>query len=780
MATRGGECREVVRAMAADESDEKSPEPDPWADIMADNLGGDSGGDSDDASAFGFLDADNESAVAPSEDEFAPAESAPDANPFAFSTEDVAPPELAAEDFFTAENVTAENAMSEAFAGDDLAGDDLAGGNAGDLVADLFGEPFPTLDDPGASTMNESPVAEEPTAVAPVDHDSFDADTADSFDADTALSEELADELIADATRDVDAPALSVFAPEESAGHEPSPSTIEIGTGLSGLRLDEAEAAAEDAFAAADHAEEAASEADFFGVTAESDDAHAGESSDADPWSGIGAMSTEEPDDSTAADEQSGPGTFDFGGGSADGIAEELAAEDLAAEDLSSAGDFSADAASGDDFSVVGATTAAGAAVAVVGTTAGRTDKPVAPAGRAGRTKKGGIGQILGVVLGGLMAIPIVLGIVIGLMWLGWPDTLGLRKSLPSTLAFLLPPKPPSGLAKLPVVALDGGAAEGGSSLDDVAASAAGLMPGESTGNDSPTTEGDAKPVPTDAFAAAGTLPMPDSPPGLDPALVPDPTMPEGATAPLLAEPAPDAHSLAAAGTRPALPGIDDFDAAVLGEPRPAPEPLDTSALDAAVTAANEAFGAVAGIDDLNDRVGGRQLIDWYRSLARVAEECVRLERVAADSARPLDGAPEQVVDLHARIAADGQLAEQLARLGPMWLAFERRESEGIMLVAEFDGARLVGPWWLSTVFHAGDDGGRHELTVVSRTEPAFPAGEPVFVTGVIFGDDVIWASDCRSARDPRPTTDEASDRPAGGVEDGRPAADDIFSLPEF
>jgi len=116
-----------------------------------------------------------------------------------------------------------------------------------------------------------------------------------------------------------------------------------------------------------------------------------------------------------------------------------------------------------------------------------------------------------------------------------------------------------------------------------------------------------------------------------------------------------------------------------------------------------------------------------------------------------------------------------------MWLAFERRDSEGVMLVAEFDRARPVGPWWLSTVVHAGEDGERRELSVVSRSEPTVAAGDPVFITGVIFGDDVVWASDCRSALQPRPISDEAAadpvDRP---VEEGRPAADDIFSVPGF
>jgi len=661
--------------MAADDADEKKPEVDPWADIMAEDLGGlsenlgaenlgngDGLGEGDDASAFDFLDGDDDAAAS-----------------------DAAASDVAAADFPAAE-----------FPASGPPGDELP-----------IGEPAA-----GALAAGELPVGE------------LSAD----------LTDELAQELFAEADEEADlaagAPPLSVFAPEESAVSEPSPSTIEIGTGLSGIRLDEAEAAEEEAFAQA-----AGDESDFFA--------------------------------SAGLDEA------------------EEAAEDAEAtgEDL-----FTAAAPA------VGAAVTAPAAARV--TTA-----------KAAAKKKGGIGQMIGVVLGGLMSIPIVLGILIGLMWAGWPDTLGLRKSMPAALSFLLPPKQPSGLAKLPTMTPDAGTPDtgldaGGSALDDLAVTDAvdttdgagsdalggDALGGDALGGDAlggDALGGDAlggdRPAPVEAFAAAGTLPGIDALPGDEP-------LPAASDDPFGSPPAapssgeeddatpdgsiPASEALAALGTRP-VP-LDDFDAAVLGgepatvRPEPAaveePEPLDMASLEAAVLAADEASAAVAAIDDLEDRGSRRRLIEWYRSLAHVAAELALLERVAADSARPLAKAPDPVVDLHATIAADGRLVDQLGRLAPMWLAFDKRDSDGVMLVGEFSSTRPAGPWWRSRVIHSDGEGTPRDLTVITRSEPAAVAGEPVFVTGVIIGDDVVWGTDCRAAR--------PSDSP-------RPEPDDIFGLPE-
>jgi len=637
--------------MAADDADEKKPVVDPWADIVsedlgdlseglgglsedlgglsenlgAENLGGGDGlGEGDDASAFDFLDGDDEAA----------------------------PADLAAAEFPIAEMPTADLSAG------DLAADDLA---ADDLAADL--------------------------------------------------TEELAQELFAEADEEADlaadAPPLSVFAPEESAVSRPSPSTIEIGTGLSGIRLDEAEAAEEEAFAQ--------------------------------------AAAAAEPDQATESND-----SFDFGGVSSNAGDESDFFASAGLEETGEAADNTE--ATGEELF---AAAAPAVTAAVTAPAAGRVTTA-----KAAPKKKGGIGQMIGVVLGGLMSIPIVLGILVGLMWLGWPDTLGLRKSMPAALSFLLPPKQPSGLARLPAVAPDAAPDAGGSALDDLAvtdaADATDGAGGDALGGD--------RPAPVDAFAAAGTLP------GID--ALPDDEPPAPAASDDPEDSSPASEALAALGTRPAP--LDDFDAAVLGgEPATArsepavvvePEPLDMASLEAAVLAADEASAAVTALDDFEDRGSRRRLIEWYRSLAHVASELALLERVAADSARPLAGAPDPVVDLHATIAADGRLVDQLGRLAPMWLAFDKRDSDGVMLVGEFSSTRPAGPWWRSLVVHPDGEGTPRELTVITRSEPAAVAGEPVFITGVIIGDDVVWGTDCRAAR----PSDSA-----------RPEPDDIFGLPE-
>ena len=102
------------------------------------------------------------------------------------------------------------------------------------------------------------------------------------------------------------------------------------------------------------------------------------------------------------------------------------------------------DAEASEEADIIDFGTAAAGVAAAAAASGGRDDsvaiaasKP-RPGGRAG--KRGGIGPLVGIVLGGLMAIPIVLGILIGLMWMGWEDTAGIRTWLPTQAAFLLPP----------------------------------------------------------------------------------------------------------------------------------------------------------------------------------------------------------------------------------------------------------------------------------------------------------------------------------------------------
>ena len=89
-------------------------------------------------------------------------------------------------------------------------------------------------------------------------------------------------------------------------------------------------------------------------------------------------------------------------------------------------------------------------------------------------------------------------------------------------------------------------------------------------------------------------------------------------------------------------------------------------------------------------------------------------------------------------------VAATLPKLAGDWLAYARRDSEGILLPVTFESAKKVGPYWRSKVqLEAGDQ--MRELAIITREEPAAVAGDRLLVTGIVFDGDVIWAADVRS-----------------------------------
>jgi hypothetical protein len=136
--------------------------------------------------------------------------------------------------------------------------------------------------------------------------------------------------------------------------------------------------------------------------------------------------------------------------------------------------------------------------------------------------------------------------------------------------------------------------------------------------------------------------------------------------------------------------------------------------------------------------------VGWYKSLARTADELVKLENEAADTGRPLEGAQERLAELHAGIAEQDVVAATLPKLARDWLAYARRDSEGILLPVTFDSAKKVGPYWRSKV-QLGDGDDAQELAIITREEPVAVAGDKLLVTGIVFDGDVIWAADIRS-----------------------------------
>ena len=106
----------------------------------------------------------------------------------------------------------------------------------------------------------------------------------------------------------------------------------------------------------------------------------------------------------------------------------------------------------------------------------------------------------------------------------------------------------------------------------------------------------------------------------------------------------------------------------------------------------------------------------------------------------------------------------ELARVAWDWLAYPKRQGDGIVLPVTFDSARRLGPYWSATATLEEGDGTQRVLSIVSRSEPSAVAGDRLLVTGLVLGDGVIWAADWH------PTAGGAAE-PAADPEPAFPAA---------
>ena len=355
------------------------------------------------------------------------------------------------------------------------------------------------------------------------------------------------------------------------------------------------------------------------------------------------------------------------------------------------------------------AATAAHGGGAVTGRPA--TQKSAKPPAR--RKKPSMVGQMVGVVLGGALSFPIVLAI---LWWAIGKDPLQIAPMMPDSLSFLVPAKFRPG-----AVGLAASGAGKAPSLDDI------LGNPEDTAASPDTTElAEIDPV---------MEPAPDSGPA-----EPDPTDLAVIDTPLAAD----------AGTEdddPLMALLNDSDTPaappepVAPPPPPEPEPLDIAGLERTAAAAAAALEAVSAIDDPADPVFKSLSVKWYRALAAYAEELAMLERVAADSGRPLESLPDPVADVHRGLTAHPEMLEPLARLTGDWLAFSKRGSDGVVAAATFVTARRVGPYWRADV-RLGD----RPLSVLTRAEPEVSPGGMVIVTGLAIDGDTLWATAIESA----------------------------------
>lgn len=567
-----------------------------------------------------------------------------------------------------------------------------------------------------------------------------------SFSFDESTAESSADDDLASAWLD-DPPAvnatgeqqLAVFAPddfedafvEEDVSRPADHSAIEIGTGESGISM------------ASDIDESGMSEPDLdvLGLIGDGRDESSVE--DGEPVFGVEQMAAEQ--DAAPAD---GSDLVDFG----------LAAAATATAVVSGG------ARAADD--VVAIDAAASQAVAKPG-------------------RKGTFGQLLGVLLGGILAIPITLAILI---WGLKQDPLDIAKQVPESLAFLVPAE----LRKAARPPVAGGPdLSAAASLDDLpAAEEAGTDLGSGqapAGHEVAVTE----PAPVEPIAD----PVIEEHPADEPAVVAAETVAVVETA-AAAEPAGDEAVAAVDGPEPPAanaavePSSDDVAALVTpAEPAvpaiatvpvappvvPQPEPLDLSGIESAAADAMLAVEAVKASADPAGRDRTRALVEWYKSLARVAEELAMLERVAADSGTPLAETPPPVVRLYDDIASRPELLDHLARLSRNWLAYAKRAGDGVVIPATLAETRPVGPYWCSRVALAEAGGRAREIAVISRSEPVAHAGDLLLLTGLVLDGDVIWAADVRSAV---PVSDGVARETQAGADPFAPAEPDSFGVP--
>ena len=700
--------------------DERNSAEDPWADLVADASGDDGVGAFD----FATLDAGSrdetsdagaEALESPAEDPFAGLAAASSADPFA-ALED-AVQAVSDENPF---GVVTEDAVASSDENEDEDAGEVVPSH-GSFTGALPEERAPSADD---EALDGDLFAELVGGDGPIDHGSArhedgEAVSRGPFDVFEGRDEPEAGE--GDAADDdgtaagTETPALSVFSPA-SGMEEDSAAAADAGDdpfdfGSAAAPFDDASDEAGVAAAAGGDPEASAALADA--AWGSLDESAAGSNDEASPWDQIGEASGKE------------------------AVRDEIGEEDAAA------GFFSASAVE----------PAVGAAAVALGAGGAAAARP-APRPAAPKKKGGGLGQVLGIVLGGAASIPIVIALLIGLMWLGWPDTIGMRRWLPGA-SFILPrPRQVARKTEPSPRAQNGGGLE---SLPGLA----GLEPGPSEPNQGGTGErqkafdasADGAPVdaPQDAVAdkEMGDDPLGGTAPGeKSPAPNEDGDAPAAAD---LAAAIPAVDPLAVTPSAPMPPGLADLlntAPVAVPPPPPEPEPLDVASLDAAIEEAVQMAGLLTEIGS-DDPQRKRQMVAWYRSLTRVAEELAMLEAVAVDSGRPFEEASVRLDPLVPTLQPDSPLVSDLTRLARNWLSFARRDSDGVVLPVTFDSTRAVGPYWCSKVLIEEADGQSREVAVVSRQAPVAELGERCLVTGVIFDGGTVWAADVRSVDRP-------------------------------
>lgn len=349
-------------------------------------------------------------------------------------------------------------------------------------------------------------------------------------------------------------------------------------------------------------------------------------------------------------------------------------------------------------------------------------------------------GGAMGAVIGGLLSIPIVFFILLGVFWATGRDPLGFRSWLPR---FMLPSgagaavrevaaprvEPLGSRPSLDQVAIGESGADEQPSIDEPAEEDPAAIDASDMDEDSATEEFAASEKSTEAIIddLPAAVPMLDEVGGA----------------------AVDGAPLASLDPLPIEPVVEPEPPAPAAPPE-AP-PLDLSGLQAAVDAATASLGAVVQAEGAEPAERRRLLVAWYNDLASVGEQFAMLETMAADSGRPLEETPAVVAELYGMISENDAIDADLERLCRNWIDFARRRSDGVMLVGQFDSTRHVGPYWHTTIAIEQADGRLRPVAVISRRQPRAEPGDRVAVAGVVFSGDMVWAADCSRLEAPVP-----------------------------
>ena len=327
----------------------------------------------------------------------------------------------------------------------------------------------------------------------------------------------------------------------------------------------------------------------------------------------------------------------------------------------------------------------------------------------------GGLGQMVGVVIGGVLAIPVTLAILL----FGFQrDPLHITPKVPDGLRFLLPSRFRSVGEERRTDKTTGG--PGRLTLDQI-----------SSPPDRVTTT--AEPVPEPSITPAAATPAPD----------------EGAIAPAPADAPADAVELAGSGLPDSPQPIEEVEIVV--------DPVLVDAGSAGIEAGRESAGidlapvtaAIGAATNATDTLGlgtfggdpaarEQSLVGWYRSLSLVALELAKAERAAIESGRSSSEVIDRFAELRSRLAIERH--DDLELLGSMWLASEKRPSDGAILVATLEAVRPVGPWWGGRLAVGGE--APHGLSFLTRSAPMAQPGDVVIVVGVLGESGTIWAVD--------------------------------------